>query len=291
MAKENAARIKKWLWIRRMIRTIAILIVVLVWTQDYWQSHIDQWHCGRIAAELNDKYGLVVRYGDPSEFYVPPYEPCVNNPDNGFFIEPVEHIHYALTALKGARAALGQYPQELIRNYLKGVFIAGVIKIYWVQGVGSYHKSWIYLSALKEYEQEGGLELYSLNFHHELSSLFLKGSDFSNGKWCTNNEPNFRYLTRQIDVIRAAAAENQRDPKEASSWYQAGFVDDYGMASMENDFNTYAELAMTHPEQLKQLADQYPRIKAKTWILARFYSSLAPELKQYFEKAGLTFSE
>ena len=266
------------------------MIVALVWTQDYWQPWIDHWRCSRIAAELSDKYDLIVRYGDPSEFYVLPLPPIFNIPEEGLFVEPVANIHYALTALRGARAALDQYPPVLIRRYLKAIFVAGVIKIRWVQGGARYYNSWIYLSALKKYEPLGK-SLYSLNFHHELSSLFLQGSAFPIEDWFAANEPDFRYLTRKIDVIRAAAAESRRDPNEAPSWHQAGFVDDYGMASMENDYNTFAELAMTHPEQLKKLALQYPRIKAKTRLLVRFYSSLAPELKQYFDRAGLDFSE
>lgn len=60
------------------------------------------------------------------------------------------------------------------------------------------------------------------------------------------------------------------------------------MSDMENDFNTYAELAMTQPEKLKQLVAQYPRIKQKTQILVDFYSGLAPELEDYFVGVGLS---
>jgi hypothetical protein len=49
----------------------------------------------------------------------------------------------------------------------------------------------------------------------------------------------------------------------------------------------YAEIAMTNPETLVQLARQYPKIKAKTDILVSFYSSLAPELDAYFKAVGL----
>jgi hypothetical protein len=87
-----------------------------------------------------------------------------------------------------------------------------------------------------------------------------------------------------MDVIRSAALESRQDPTKAPKWHAAGFVSDYGMSSLENDFNTYAELAMTEPEKLKQLADQYPIIRAKTRILVQFYGRLAPELKRRFAK-------
>jgi hypothetical protein len=106
-------------------------------------------------------------------------------------------------------------------------------------------------------------------------------------KWRAANQPNFHYLPTQMDVIRSAALESRQDPTKAPEWHAAGFVDDYGMSSLDNDFNMYAELAMTEPEKLKQLADQYPRIRSKTRILAQFYGRLAPELKHYFAQAEL----
>ena len=60
-----------------------------------------------------------------------------------------------------------------------------------------------------------------------------------------------------MEVIRAAALESRQDPANAPKWHTAGFVHHYGMSSLENDFNTYAELAMTYPEKLKELADQF----------------------------------
>ncbi len=260
--------------------------VILLVTQPFLQPYIDLWRCGRIASELEQQYGLVVRFGDPSQFYVPPKAPLVDVPEKGFFIKPTQ-TQYALTALKGVKAALSKYPASLIQKYLKAVFIAGVLKSYNIQISGSYFDSWIYLSALEKYEKAGAM-LYPIGFHHELSSLFLNGDNFPNIRWHLANKPGFNYLPSQKDVVRSASPENHRDPNEAPSWYRAGFVHYYGMSSLENDFNMYAELAMTHPEELKKLADQYPRIQAKTSILVDFYSSLAPEMAEYMASAGLT---
>jgi hypothetical protein len=265
---------------------ILLPVAILLVTQPFWQPYFDNCRCNRIASELEEQYDLIVRYGDPSQFYVPPKEPLVDVPEKGFFIKPTQ-AHFAHTALKGVKEALSKYPASLIKKYLKAVFISGVIKSYDIQIAGSYLNSWIYLSALEKYEK-AGVELYPMGFHHELSSLFLKGNNFPTIRWQLANEPDFKYLPSQKDVVRAASPENHRDPKEASSWYRAGFVHLYGMSSMENDFNMYAELAMTDPEKLKKLADQYPRIQAKTRILVDYYSSLAPELGEYMASVGLT---
>jgi len=261
------------------------LVIVFV-AQAFWQPHIDHWRCKRIASELEQQYGLVVRFGDPSEFFVPPLKAQKENPDIGFSIGHADE-HSALTALKGIRAALHMYPKELIKKYLSAVFVTGKIIIRGVEGGGTYFNSWIYIAALEEFEQIGTV-LYEQNFHHELSSLFLKKNNFPKIRWHLANPPGFKYLPSKIDVIHAASEKLRRDPKEASLWFENGFVSDYGMSSMENDFNVYAALAMTHPDVLRNLMEQYSRIKAKSWILVDFYSSLAPELGAYLASVGLT---
>jgi hypothetical protein len=262
------------------------LAVILV-TQFLWQPCFYNWRCERIASELEQQYDLVVRFGDPSEFYIPPLSPLVDVPSKGFLIEPSNSL-YAITALKGVSSALEKYPLSLIKKNLKAIFISGMIKSYGVQIGGSYFNQWIYLSALEGFENESdAVENYEEKFHHELSSLFLKNAPLPTIRWHLANEPGFKYLPSEVDVIHAASQENRRDPKEATSWYKAGFVHDYGMSSMENDFNMYAALAMTHPEELKKLAYQYPRIQAKTCIIVDFYSDLAPELGGYMASVGL----
>lgn len=195
-------------------------------------------------------------------------------------------MQYAHMALRGVRDAISKYPPEIIKNNISAVFISGTIKSHNVQIGGSYFKKWIYLSALEKYEQ-AGIELYAQNFHHELSSLLIDHDGFPSKRWHAVNESDFKYLSRQVEVVHSAAQENRKDPREAPKWYAAGFVHDYGMSSMENDFNMYAELAMTHPQRLKELAQAYPKIKAKTQILVEFYTSLAPELGAYFKSMGL----
>jgi hypothetical protein len=269
----------------RFLILCAIFLILILLARHQWQPFLDRWRCRSIAEELSKHYGLVVRYGDPTEFYVQPEKPLENVLSKGFFIERTDP-HFAITALLGVRRALASYPVALIKKNVSAVFITGMIKTYGVQIGGSYFKTWIYLSALQKYEQ-AGIELYVLNFHHELSSLFMNATDFKLDRWAAINEDDFNYLPRQIDVVNAASNENCRDSKATDGLYQAGFVDAYGMSSLENDVNMYAELAMTHPGRLRELAAQYPRIRAKTRILVEFYSSLAPELRDYFKHHGL----
>jgi hypothetical protein len=285
MAIETSNRNKTGPRVSRILGICAILFVVIQLTQQQWQPHIDKFLCGHLAAELRDRYGLVVRYEDPSEFFVSPLKPQVNTPDKGFYIGPTG-MHSALIALKGVEEGLAKYPQNLIRKYLQAIFISGIFKIYNVDVGGTYFHSWIYVSATPDCDTLGSA-LYEKVLHHELSSLFMKGAKFPVKNWCAVNEPSFNYLESKIDVVHAAEGKTRKVPENAYSWYQAGFVHDYGMSSINNDVNMYAELAMTDPGRLKELAAQYPRIRAKTRILVEFYSSFAPELRDYFKRAGL----
>lgn len=278
MAWYKSTRMKIGLWL------LLILIGGALLTQNYWQPRYYNWRCGHLAAELSEQYGLIMRYGDPSEFYVAPRQVI----DYDKYYMEIERVgaRSAFIAMKGIQEALSKYPSALLKKHLSAVFISGVIKNYGAQGAGTYAYSWIYVSATPEFDSLGSI-FYSETLNHELSSMFLKNSAFPTIRWSELNSPNFNYLKNHIDVLQASSAENRRDLSEAYSWHQAGFVHDYGMASLENDFNTYAELAMTHPQRLKELAQEYPKIQAKTHILVEFYSSLAPELGEYFKSVGL----
>jgi hypothetical protein len=260
--------------------------VIALLNHNAWEPFVTEWRSNRIAKELSNKYGLVIRYSNPKDFFVPPDQPLSNNPAKGFLIEQAE-MPYILTALKGIRTALSKYPKSLVQRFLKAVFIAGVIKSYDVEIGGSYYNSWIYLSAKQKYESSGA-GLYALNTHHELSSLFLNGADFPASKWKSVNAPSFKYLANPVDVVHAASLNSRQNPENTDFWYKGGFVDDYGMSSLNNDFNMYAELAMSDPQKLKQLARKYPRIKSKTKIFVEFYTSLDPELGDYLKSVGLS---
>jgi hypothetical protein len=260
-----------------------VLLFVLMGVYLAVRPYIETVRVEKIARELGSRYGLIIRYGDPSEFHVPPLPPADSK------VAEIQRVdkRYVLPVLEAVKAALQMYPPDLIKKHVSAIFVTGPTEVYGAGGAGMRLNSWIYLSAPTNRSEQLGSQSYAMVFHHELSSFFFYDDSFPVAQWASVNEPDFKYLERRIDIIRAAAPENRRDPKEAPSWYQAGFVHDYGMSSMENDFNTYAELAMAQPAELIQLAKQYPKIAQKTKIFVEFYSSLAPELREYFKSVGL----
>jgi hypothetical protein len=177
------------------------------------------------------------------------------------------------------------YPPMLVRKYLTALFIARTLEINGVTGAAMFANSWIYVAVPAR--DKLGIKSYELSLHHEFSSLLFNGGDFPITRWHLVNEPEFKYLDNQVDIINAAAPSNRKDPKQAEMWHAAGFVSDYGMASMENDVNTFAELMMGNPEKLLLLCNNYPKIAQKKNILIQFYTELAPGMSTYFNRVGL----
>jgi hypothetical protein len=234
------------------------------------------------ADDLRKNYDLIVRYEDPADFFVPPLE--VVDKDPKIRIERAEKNH-VYAALKGIGSALEMYPPMLVRKYLAAVFIARTLEINGVTGAAMFANSWIYVAVPAR--DELGNKSYELSLHHELSSLLFYGGEFPTIRWHLVNEPEFQYLDNQVDIIKAAALSNRKDPEQAETWHAAGFVSDYGMASMENDVNTFAELMMGDPDKLLLLCNEYPKIAQKKNILIQFYTKLAPEMSTYFNRVGL----
>lgn len=282
MANKKSLRYKIGIRLRWFVRFTTAIFLLYIGSQ-YIQPHIAKYRTNKIAEELNAQYGLVVRYGDPSEFRILP-EPAVHTIYD-LEIEPT-NIQGAYNAIVGIKDGLSKYSAELIKDNLAAVFISGTIKSNGIKAGGTVLGKWIYVSA-DQADVSRNPETYAETFHHEFSSILKREHNFPTIRWALANKPGFKYPENKMDIIKAAASENRGNPKEAHQWHDSGFVHDYGMSSMVNDFNTYAELAMAHPEKLIQLSEQYPRIRLKTSIFVEFYTKLSPELKEYFISVGL----
>lgn len=270
-------RRSRWVPIALLVVSGTLLFVVTPMRANYQIKQLNN--------ELSEMYGLVVRYEDPARFYSPPLEAVDVAKDSSMALEKAEKA-YVPEALTGVRDALKRYPSELVRRYLSAVFVVGKIKISNVDGAATFSNSSIYLAAPR-WDGLGTLS-YELSVHHEFSTLLFYGAKFPVIDWHLVNPPDFKYLEKYEEIIRAADPKNRKRPGAAAQWYEAGFVSDYGMSSMANDFGTYAEMALGEPEKLKQLTNQYFLIKRKKDILIKFYTELAPQMCDYFKKVGLT---
>lgn len=108
--------------------------------------------------------------------------------------------------------------------------------------------------------------------HHELSSVFMHASNFDTSAWSDLNPPDFEYMQSQKAIM--ASIDEDTEMTGSEYLFGQGLLADYSRTGVENDFNLYAEVALTEPGRLKELAEQYPRIRHKTAMLMEFYGGL-----------------
>lgn len=270
-------------WIQR-VRWFSIVVIIATGSLYFVFIPYDlRQRIRTLKDALVTKYGIIVKFDDPAQFYIPPLKRIDDG--NNITIKQVDK-QYVPEVLEGAVNALNLYPPDFVKKYLSAIFIAGKITIYDVEGAATFANSWIFISAPSA--EAGRTVDYEKSVHHEFSSLVFYNAQFPVIEWHLVNPPAFKYLEKHEDVIRAADRKNRKKPRLAEQWYEAGFVSDYGMSDMENDFNTYAEMAMSEPEELKALSAKYQPIKRKTHLLVEFYTRLAPQMCDYFKKEGLT---
>lgn len=265
--------------IRRGLRWLglALLIVALaaVLLREPWEHR----QIDRLAGDIVARYDIALRFGDPADFHLPPY------PAAGALIraEPAD-THDVYSALRGVDLALSLYPPDLVNRHLAAIFIAGELDINGVRAAGTYLYAWIYISAAGDLADLGPAYIAE-TVHHELSSLLFLAGDFPTARWTALNPADFAYLPSPEAVLEAAGTH--LDPAMAETWHRDGFVSDYGLSSLENDFNTFAEMALGRPDDLRALAGRHPRIADKLTVLIDFYTGLDPQMGRYFETVGL----
>ena len=196
-------------------------------------------------------------------------------------------------ARRQIRKALAKYPPELVERTLRQVFVLGRMSFYdGVEYSGTASQHTLYL-VIRDPAEGFSEEFIESNFHHEYSTLLLNRhlDNFDQDAWQSANPEGFRYLggnswsAAQGKDGGALAIEQGRISLERAGrdTLRQGFLSEYSMSSIENDFNLYAAALFVDGPELARLAERYPAIARKREIAIRFYSALHPALdKHYF---------
>ena len=80
--------------------------------------------------------------------------------------------------------------------------------------------------------------------------------------------------------IHKGVDDNYSDP----DLLKQGFLNRYAQSNFENDFNLYAEVIFTFPEKMRQLINQYPRVKQKYLFVKSFYINIDKGFSSVFDK-------
>lgn len=159
--------------------------------------------------------------------------------------------------------ALERYPGARIREVLDTVYIASRL---WLAGdtvSGLYGTRTIVVKAGVSQEVEGTV-------HHEVSSLLMHRWPFPWTRWRASRATIDEDLCGPIR--RAPLKPHRRPPRERLA--RNGLVRAYGCTNAENDFNTYAEVMFTKPEEVLKLAARHRRVSQKLRLACGFYRSI-----------------
>jgi len=186
-----------------------------------------------------------------------------------------------LIALGGLREAAAVYPEGVLDTYAPRVLLAGRLEILSHRVGGTLQPGWVLLAT--DYLGPGnGSGALARVYHHEVSSLLIASRPFPDALWRAALPDAFSYP--EGDAARLAATRVHADDLEP--FHADGFVSDYGVSSMENDINTYAELLLSDPGRLAALAIEYPAIARKARLVRDYYEALHPDFAARLAENG-----
>ncbi|MCB1193873.1 MAG: hypothetical protein H7A23_09935 [Leptospiraceae bacterium] len=180
--------------------------------------------------------------------------------------------------LKIIKVAMNKYPRELLRKHLRKIYLLDSIHFYGLRYGGTNSTDTLYLT--NNGAKEGYTDKYLEGaFHHELSSILLRENEnlLNSRYWHLSNPPDFHY-----GEGGAAALKNGKSGlKLEEKYFKMGLLCEYSMASIEEDFNVYAQELFTD-NNIFNIAGKHPRVRNKLSIMINFYNKLD---SRYTEKA------
>lgn len=166
--------------------------------------------------------------------------------------------------------ALNKYPPELIRRHLTKVYIVGYLEFYGQSYGGTNSTSVVYIS-------NRGVDLgYSdfwleQAFHSEFSSILFRNYSFlfDKKKWISCNK-DIRYGKSGTQALKQGKASLEFDLE----LNRRGILAQYGAASIEEDFNLFAENLLLSKLGFWEIVKTQKRILKKTKQVIEFYNHI-----------------
>lgn len=234
-----------------------------------------------VLINIKQKYKIDVVYTSgvsafPDLFRLPPAsvyaQPLTNS---------VEHLENVARVVGIISDELVKYPDNIVGREVDSIYLFSKMGIYNVPYGGTSIDKSIYMAIGEKLSDHSNLYIKRL-FHHEMSSVFYRQYRFPVEEWEKVNPKGFAYKTKTDEVLKIV--DKNRNLEGNAMLYQQGFLDEYGKATVEEDFNLYSELAFSQPERLKVLLVQYPAIRKKTDILKNYYLGISDEFSNVLSR-------
>ena len=219
------------------------------------------------------KYAVKIEYEINENFFSPIENPPIPaGPGRNSKVTPIRHrelLRYPDLLMN----AFNKYPIHVIKKNLKAIHFSSKIQEGELEYGGTYDPFRKVIYLIDDGRLSDDNAIYT--FHHEFSSLLLKGYSFYVNPWSDNNPQGFKYLYDKYKTWERLK-EVQISHKEDTDNYVKGFINTYGKTNFENDFNEYSAMIFTYPQKFKEIMNQYPRVKKKFLVWLEFYQRIDP---------------
>lgn len=263
-------KIRKALWLSAAICLLlwSIIKAYLLYSgRTYEPEAINEWF-----KPITSKYGIRIVYKIEDDFFSPLVNPPIpEDPGMEITVRPIRHS--VLAAFPNLLSeALRKYPVSVIKQNLKAIYFAGEINQKSLRYGATYDpfRHIIYLISDGEHTDQ----YLIATFHHEFSSLLLRGRSFFINPWTKFNPEKFEYMFSKSKQSLEIYKSTSLIGTEAD--YENGFMNTYGQVSFENDFNEYSAMTFTNPKKFKAIMNQYPRVRGKFLVWLQFYQKVDP---------------
>ncbi len=173
--------------------------------------------------------------------------------------------------------ALAKYPPTVLSANLKKVYVLSRLEYRGLSTGGTRSRSAVYVVRNEKYSPVH----VERNVHAEFSSILFMNFPLQSDKeaWEQINPPDFRYRGSGVQAV----GDKQASLRVTDALCEEGFLNEYGKASIEEDFNSFAARLFVGDEGLWSAVERYPKVKAKADLTIAFYRKLdAKMIKTFF---------
>lgn len=176
--------------------------------------------------------------------------------------------------------ALAKYPAKLLTENLTAIHFAKKLRFYGLSYGGTNSLDTVYIA--NRGVRAGFTDRFlEAAFHHEFSSILLRNfsDEFDYLAWTGANRAGFSYHSDGTEAVRSGRSDTKFRPE----FHAQGFLNEYATASIEEDFNTFAEAIFLGERKFWKAVDLWPRVHTKAMIVIQFYRHLNSDLtEEYF---------
>lgn len=169
---------------------------------------------------------------------------------------------------------LSRYPAAFVARHVREIVVLRSLEIAGYDYGGTYDVGGRRIYLVAGWLGDDGSRAEAMGLHHEFSSLLMRQYPrvFSSRHWRELNPPGYRY--RHAASSFANLSEDSLDLVGSPEMWTQGFLCGYGMLTLEDDINTFAQYLVARTGRWPALARDYPPLTAKMDLLTRWYCEI-----------------